>query len=291
MSKPGSRADVRRPFSPAWLIVFAGVLTAVLVFWLRWQTGRPTALEALIATNEPMDHLHALTVTPGGTTYVGTHLGLLARQGDAEWTQAPDVMADVTAIAPAGGESLYLAGPGLGIARYAGGQLQPLSPLDQAALAVEALHPAHVLAYARTSGLTESRDGGQTWQPLSDLGGADIYALTVHPQDGKTVVAGGVNGFLAVSKDGGRTWTFPPALSGSISALSFDPQQPQRLWAAAGGSVRTSEDLGANWRSVATAKAKDRTVVALAFPRRAAPVRPLPPQRDSCLPSLIDADG
>jgi hypothetical protein len=269
LSKPGSRANVRRPFSPAWVILFAGLLTAAVVLVMRGRASQPTALEALIAENEPIDHVHAIAITPGGTTYVATHLGLLARQGqgDTKWHQSPAGTNDIIAMAPAGGENLYLTGDGMGIQLYADGQYHPLLVAQQiAALASDPQDRNRVLAYAKGLGVIESHDRGKTWQQFAVMGGADVYALTVHPQDGNTIVVGGVNGFLAVTKDGGHTWTYPPALSGSVSALSFDPRQPQRLWATAGGYLQTTDDLGATWRSVPADEAKGRTVVALAFP-------------------------
>jgi photosystem II stability/assembly factor-like uncharacterized protein len=248
------------------VIVLAAVLTAAGIIWQRTRSVTSvTELERIIAENEPTDHVHAVAGGPGGTVYVGSHLGVLARQGAGHWQRLPGSTADVMTLAPAGGDTLYVGGPGIGVERYDGGKLDPLLKGNVTALAVTPRNPARVFAWVAGAGVQQSTDRGQTWSKLSELGTAEVYTLAVSPDPDAMLAAGGLNGFIALSADGGKTWSFPPSLGRSVSALAFDPARSGRLWAAAGGLLQYSDDQGATWHPVTPKQAEGRTVVSLAF--------------------------
>ena len=89
------------------------------------------------------------------------------------------------------------------------------------------------------------------------LHGGEIHSLAFSPRDPEVVLAGSAAGQVYVSRDGGASWrhagrTFP--LPGWVVAgLQFDPNRPERVWAAlrgvwGGGAVVRSDDLGATWQ-------------------------------------------
>jgi hypothetical protein len=84
-------------------------------------------------------------------------------------------------------------------------------------------------------GLFRSADGGATWVKL-DLPGDPFQSqlLGVDPQG--TLYAGAAAG-LVRSMDGGATWSALPTagLSSGVSALAFDPRNPNHLFAGTGG--------------------------------------------------------
>src|ERR1044071_1294884 len=80
--------------------------------------------------------------------------------------------------------------------------------------------------------------GAGRWQPLS-LWGGDVKALTFSPDDPDRAFAGTSSGQVYVSTNGGATWrnagSFLPFPGWVVSRLDFDPNRPQRLWAALRG--------------------------------------------------------
>ncbi len=253
----------RRFLSPAWVILFAGVLTFALTIWLRTRGPSLSELEALIEANAPYESVQSLAVAPDGTVYVGTSMGLIAGAGGGGWKRVDGITSGVRAIGPVADGKLYLGGPDLGLSLWQGRQLQQLRQGDVAALAVDPGDEDRLVVYDPAIGFAESRDGGRTWATLSEVGDAEILAAAIDPADSGTIVAGGLDGFLAITTDGGRTWEFPVPLHATVSALGFDRTRPGRLWAAAGGQIFYSDDRARSWTPIRR-KAGEHVVVALA---------------------------
>lgn len=98
-------------------------------------------------------------------------------------------------------------------------------------------------------------EAGTTWQPAPIQGG-DVRSLAIHPHDPDTIVAGTASGQIYVSRDGGERWRPPGGLAAFpgwvVTALQFDPNRPDRLWAGfrgvwGDGLVARSDDLGESW--------------------------------------------
>ena len=112
-------------------------------------------------------------------------------------------------------------------------------------------------------GLSKSEDGGETWTRLDLEGG--VRELLIDPDHPQTLYAvgefepspGSYASGVSRSDDGGETWAFLasglPRTSWGVDALSvanamvIDPVNSQRLYAATGQGVYTSEDRGDNW--------------------------------------------
>ena len=94
-------------------------------------------------------------------------------------------------------------------------------------------------------GLIRSDDAGRSWKPVSLLGEVDFHVLRargrrIYGVDAQT-------GALLASVDGGRRWQrrTPP---GPLLDLAIDPQDPERIVAAAEDGLHVSADGGRRWR-------------------------------------------
>lgn len=96
--------------------------------------------------------------------------------------------------------------------------------------------------------LSRSEDGGASWTMLPGPG--EILALATHPQRPGRIIAGLASGGVAISEDGGRTWSrrasgLPGAAVASITTAAA---QPDLLYAALqGDGLWKSEDAGRTW--------------------------------------------
>jgi photosystem II stability/assembly factor-like uncharacterized protein len=103
-------------------------------------------------------------------------------------------------------------------------------------------------------GLIESRDGGESWKPISLLGKSDFHVLEAA---GERVYGFGSDfesrrpQFL-VSSDGGKTWDERRVPEPLIS-LALHPDDPDRLIASGESAIFESRDGGESWRRRAPA--------------------------------------
>jgi len=104
------------------------------------------------------------------------------------------------------------------------------------------------LLFGHHGGLSETRDGGRTWQPLP----TSADAMAMQPAgDGSIVIAG--HDVFTASNDGGQTWQPIEADLPSLDIHGFtrDPADPARMWAyLATGGLWESTDAGASWTRV-----------------------------------------
>ncbi|MEM7481382.1 MAG: hypothetical protein AAF481_09425 [Acidobacteriota bacterium] len=93
------------------------------------------------------------------------------------------------------------------------------------------------------------------WE-LAPLYGGDVRTLAVDPRDPETLFAGTSAGHIYRSTDGGESWVerghSTPLAGWVVGDLMFDPNRPDRLWAAlwgvwGGGTVVYTEDGGRSW--------------------------------------------
>ncbi|MBA2719767.1 MAG: hypothetical protein H0U52_11095 [Chloroflexi bacterium] len=122
-----------------------------------------------------------------------------------------------------------------------------LGTSDVHSLAFDGDDPNHVL-FGHHGGISESRDGGGSWQALATTDDA----MGMRPaEDGSIVIAG--HDVFTASRDGGKTWqpitTDLPSLD--IHGFARDPGDPAQMWAAlATGGLWASSDFGAHWTQV-----------------------------------------
>ncbi|WP_199860122.1 F510_1955 family glycosylhydrolase, partial [Thermobifida halotolerans] len=124
-------------------------------------------------------HVHGVDVDPAtGDVLVATHSGLVR-------VSAPDSTAD-------GGASVERVGPAIDLMGFA---------VAEPGRLVASGHPGPGVDLPDPVGLVESRDGGQSWEPLSRAGESDFHALAATPD---RVI--GFDGRLRATEDG-VTWT------------------------------------------------------------------------------------
>lgn len=160
-------------------------------------------------------HVHTVAINPAdGLTYLGTHGGLLQIDGDQATWVGPQI--DLMGLVAVGPDHFYASG-----------------------------HPGEGAGLPDPVGLIESRDGGETWTPLSRQGKSDFHTLAAS----ETGVVG-FDGALRSSADG-HAWQDvtiprePYALTSSTSGdvlLATTPEGPLR-----------SPDAGATWQEIESA--------------------------------------
>lgn len=177
-------------------------------------------------------HIHGLGVNPAdGSLYVATHGGLFRAAVGS--TDAPRVGAsdrDLMGFSVIGANHFVASG-----------------------------HPGSESGLPGNIGLTQSRDGGKTWESVSLLGEADFHVLRASG----TRIYGydGPGGRFMVSTDTGRTWR-PRELPATPFDLVIDPGDRDHVIAATESGLLQSRDAGRSWRALS------EQVALLAWPAR-----------------------
>ena len=214
----------RRIFAPQrrprtyWLVPVV-ILAAGVAAFIAATTRDSTPSSPPVSRGAEPVHIHGLGVNPqDGALFIATHTGLY-RQGPAEETptRVGDNHQDTMGFAVVGPD--HFVGSG---------------------------HPDVRMDLPPLLGLIESRDAGQTWQPISLLGKADFHALRVR---GNSIFGyDSTNYRMMVSRDVGRTWTSRPVPEPLIDLVS-DPAG-RVLIAATESNLLRSRDGGASWTAI-----------------------------------------
>jgi len=116
-----------------------------------------------------------------------------------------------------------------------------------------AMHPTDpnlILAPEGYGGLLKlTADKGKTWRKWAKLPGSPRGEILYDPDQPSLVMAGLADG-VAVSRDGGRTWTKCQGPKGEAIGFHFDRTSPLNrrvIFAATAGGVWRSDDGGATW--------------------------------------------
>jgi photosystem II stability/assembly factor-like uncharacterized protein len=221
---------------------------------------------ALVIAVDPRDSSHLL---------VGTDLGILSsHNGGRSWVpEARDAIIGAVfalAFSPDGRLAVCAAASGV-FRRDQDGWLHSKVPGSaipaRALVAGPANHRFYLLGPRE---LFASEDGGRSYTVVP--GPPEISEMTslVAIPGSADILAAVVNGRAMISHDGGRTW-HDAGFGGTgapVDTIATDASRPQRIWAAAGGRIAVSDDLGSGWRSVGRslpeARAKVRGIAASA---------------------------
>jgi photosystem II stability/assembly factor-like uncharacterized protein len=202
---------------------------------------------ALVIAVDPRDSSHLL---------VGTDLGILSsHNGGRSWVpEARDlIIGAVFALTfSTDGELACAAASGV-FRRDQNGWQRARTP--------EAAIPARALVAGSAkdrfyllgrSGLFASEDGGRSYAVVPGLAQtSEITALVAMPGSADSLAAV-IDGRAMISHDGGQSWRntgFGDARA-PVDMIATDATRPQRIWAAAGGRIVVSDDLGSGWHAV-----------------------------------------
>ncbi|MBA4137054.1 MAG: hypothetical protein C0518_07040 [Opitutus sp.] len=130
---------------------------------------------------------------------------------------------------------------------------------------------AHWVAVSQSAGALESRDGGRTWQRLTDVPHEHaLYNVAFHAtQPSHLAIASWTYG-LWVSEDGGRTWVERNAglpLPHRVWRTAFDPDTGALYAAVFENAIFSSVDLGRNWTKLGMEGSVVRSFVFVPRPR------------------------
>lgn len=191
----------------------------------------------------------------------------LYRSGDGgrKWIRTalpPAAKGHVAALVASGKgrDALYVGGPGLGVLRSEDGgrnwaaRNSGLPDGDVVALTVHADQPDTVYAVLRGAGIFRSEDEGASWR-LMDSGPREVIVQLVHSNMPGSMQTGWL--FAATTKGVSRAmdcfcgWRDAGALSGKVTAVSYDPSEPQRVYAATPDRLFFSTNGGEKWAKIA----------------------------------------
>lgn len=134
------------------------------------------------------------------------------------------------------------------------------------ALSIHPDEPDTLYAGTQPAAIFRSTDRGLHWEKLAAFNAvpsaskwsypvppyrAIVTCLLQHPQHPRALMAGVAMGGMIASLDGGVTWAERHAgLGKELHALAMHPARPARIYAATGGGLFRSEDLGATWTAL-----------------------------------------
>jgi photosystem II stability/assembly factor-like uncharacterized protein len=204
---------------------------------------------ALVIAVDPHDSSHLLA---------GTDIGLLSsRNGGRSWLpEAREVILGgvfALAFSPDGELAICAAASGV-FRRDRDGWHRaevPASAIPARAL-VAANNRFYLLGPSR---LFVSDDGGRSYAAVTGLPPTSEMTALLPMAGSAGILVAAIDGRTMISEDGARTWRsvgFGDAAA-PVDAIATDGARPARIWAAAGGRIAFSDDLGAGWHLTAGA--------------------------------------
>lgn len=196
--------------------------------------------------------------------------------GGGKWTRIalpPSAKGHIAAAAVSGkGEGvLYLGGPGVGVLRSEDGGRRwaarnaGLPDGNVVALTVHADQPDTVYAVVAGTGIFRSEDAGASWR-LMDKGPRQDIVQFVHSNMPGSMQTGWL--FAATTKGVSRAmdcfcgWRDAGGLSGKVSAVSYNPKEPQHVYAATSDGLFISVNGGEQWAKAVSPAANISALVA-----------------------------
>jgi len=222
------------------------------------------------ASNQEHETLFALAYDPGTDTLLKADANALYRSGDAgqSWQkiaiQSPEdgKIAAVAASFAARGV-MYVAGPGLGVLRTDDGgktwieRTEGLPSRDVIAIAAHTTQPDTVYAVVKEHGIYRSQDAGKSWR-MMDRGPRNGLAGSMQTGWLFAATSSGIRRIM----DCFCLWQDAGGLASEVHGVTFDPKQPEHIYAATEKGLFRSTDGGENWREMTSPLSRP---VALAF--------------------------
>lgn len=233
---------------------------------------------AAVARQADASPILALGFDPGSGILLKVDPDAIYRSGDGgrKWTRIalPPVAKGHVAAAAVSGKgkgAWYLGGPGVGVLRSEDGgrnwvaQNKGLPDGEIIALTAHADQPDTVYAVLAGIGIFRSEDAGASWR-LMDKGPREDIVQFVHSNMPGSMQTGWL--FAATTKGVSRAmdcfcgWRDAGGLSGKVFAVSYDPTQPQRVYAATSDGLFFSVNGGEQWTKVVSPAATISALIA-----------------------------
>lgn len=239
----------------AWLLGATTMCIALLTLQNAASAAQPAATQ---------DRIVALVFDHASRTLFKATSTALSRSGDEGRTWTPIALPpaaakrNITAMSVSARDhnAIYVAGAGLGVLRSKdGGQRwvpvnKGLLSLKVVAFSTHADQADTVYAYVDGTGIYRSQDAGANWR-LMDRGPRDRIVHFVHSNMPGSMETGWL--FAATPKGVRRSmdcfcgWHNAGEVTGNFHAVSYDPEQPERVYAAAREGFFVSTDGGEQW--------------------------------------------
>jgi len=193
--------------------------TAILGLLSMIAVGLPESGNAEPVPLAQVEHVHGITVNPFDSSklLLATHYGLFSATTEGLAERASVFNADMMSFAvdPANPRRLFSSG-----------------------------HPEK----GGNLGVMASKDGGSTWQHLSDGadGPVDFHALTVSPMNSKILY--GIHKGLQKSTDGGVSWQIIGKAPEKLFSLAASATSSSTLYAGTMKGLMVSQDDGTTWQ-------------------------------------------
>jgi len=117
-----------------------------------------------------------------------------------------------------------------------------------------------------TGDMFRTRNGGRSWDTVTDLHGKSIRALAIAPSNPRVLVAGALDGVFR-SRDGGDTWErISPehhAEIKNVESIAIDPVNPEVIYAGTWHLPWKTEDGGKTWNNIKKGVIEDSDVFSI----------------------------
>jgi photosystem II stability/assembly factor-like uncharacterized protein len=246
------------------------LLIAVLAIQGVANAGQPASAQDRIAALEFEHASRVLLKATAKTLYRSSDEGKTWTKIVLPPTAADHAIAAVT-VSARDKDAIYVAGPGLGVLRSTDGGRswvagnEGLPSREVIALTTHADQPDTLYAYLAGKGIFRSQDAGLQWR-LMDRGPREEIRHFVHSNMPGSMETGWL--FAATSKGVRRSmdcfcgWHDAGGLAGEVYAVSYNPDEPQRVYAAAQEGLFVSTDGGEQWTNMKSPSSVITTLVA-----------------------------
>lgn len=201
------------------MVIVAVAIAGLALTAVVWGGGETPP--AAVGGDAGVSHVHGLGINPGdGALFAATHSGLFRIPDRGPARRIADRYQDTMGFTVVGDDRFLGSGhPDINEPTLRNPGRPPLL------------------------GLIESKDGGETWKPLSLLGEADFHAL-VAAHD-RVYGFDATSGRFMVSGDT-RTWETRSTLQ--IFSFAVDPKNAESVVATTAGGIVESGDGGRSWK-------------------------------------------
>lgn len=245
------QAERRRRLVRGVGIAVVALLVVVVLVLVITRGDDPDAPAAASSAPTVGGDLHTVTAI-GDALFVGGHAAVAASHDDGRTWQEIDSLEGADAMGWAVTPDALLVGghPGLFRSTDDGATFSQVSDVSFTDVHALGGTDSNVYLASPQAGLLGSTDGGQSWEVRNaEAGQSFMGTILVDPQNPQRLIAPDMSGGLALSTDGGSTWT---SMGGPMGAMAADwnPTDTNQIVAVGMDGAARSTDGGATWQDL-----------------------------------------